>query len=84
MAYHLSKEISDNMTGMNDSENAEGQWIGGFEVLGGFHYSAGYWGQELIAWNKCSKWFQLLCEKTYIEKIHESKEVTKNEIKSTV
>lgn len=28
----------------------KGQWIGGFEVIGGFHYSiARYLGQELIA-----------------------------------
>lgn len=33
---------------MND-RMAKGQWVGGFKVLEGFHYSARYWGQELIA-----------------------------------
>lgn len=53
MAYHLRKEISEDMTGLNGSENGEGSWIRDFEVEESFEYSsARYWGQELTT----SKW----------------------------
>lgn len=45
MVYYLRKEISEDMIGLNGSENGEGLWIRDFEVEESFEYfSVRYWG----------------------------------------